>query len=115
MAQTGEIALWRAPTPRCQSPLLEIQQGFDPAEYPGLGLFFATYRPVADGFQVHYRNGLQEYNMLKVEFDRLLQLHVIFPDTFYPTGQSWYAPPAGLVDFNKAVEQSSAGKYYPQS
>jgi hypothetical protein len=84
MAQPGEIPLWRAPTQRCGDPLGEVQLGFAPADYPGKGLFFATHRPIAESFQFHYRNGLQELFMPQVEFERLVLNGVVVADMLYP-------------------------------
>ncbi len=114
MASPDEVTLWRAPATRCANPLQELQQGFEPADYPGMGLFFATEKFIAESFQQSYQNGLQEFHMPRDLFDRLVQLDVILPDTFYPVGQSWHVPPSGLHEFNVAVGQGTPGKYHPQ-
>ena len=98
----------------CSDPVRELRQGFDPADYPGVGLFVAAHRPIAESFQNCYQHGMQEFFMLQVEFDRLVQQHVIEPDPYYPVGQSWYVRPAGLAEFNTAMKQASAGHYLPQ-
>ena len=97
MPPTVEIPLWRAPAKRCSDPLREVQQGFDPADYPGKGLFIASVRSLAESFQFHYQNGLQEFFIAQAEFERLVQSQVILPDPIYPAGQSWHVPPSGLM------------------
>jgi hypothetical protein len=113
MAQPGEVTMWRAPTRLNPDPLGELQGGFDPANYPGPGLFFATYKPISESFQLHYGNGLQAFFMLETEFKRLVQKGVILPDTYYPSGQSWHVPAAGIPEFNAAMQGGSPGKVYP--
>jgi hypothetical protein len=114
MTQPGEITLWRAPTKRCLDPLGEVQNGFDPADYPGKGLYFAANKAIAEGFQYHYQNGLQEFFIPQVEFQRLLQQNVILPDELFPAGEAWHVPPSGLVEFSRAMKQGSPGRYYPE-
>jgi hypothetical protein len=114
MTLPGEIAMWRAPTRRCGDPLGEVQNGFAAADYPGNGLYFATFKPIADSFQFHYRNGLQEFFMPQIEFDALVLKSVIMPDKLYPDGQCWYVPPVGLAEFNACTQLGSPGHYYPQ-
>jgi hypothetical protein len=114
MASAGEVTLWRAPSPKCRDPQREIRDGFDPADYPGEGLFFASHRLVADAFLGYYLNGLQELHVDETLFAELVAQGVILPDGFYPAGQSWHVLPADIDAFNKAWQQASPAQYYAQ-
>lgn len=109
-----EVVLWRAPRPGCRYPEREVLGGYEPADYPGAGVFFARYKPIADSFRQCYQNGLQEIRMSLELFDMLVEQGVMEPDTYYPSGQSWHVPSARLPAFNRIVQQGKQNVYHRQ-
>ena len=103
------VDLFRAPSgSRPQSQILdELQNGFNSANYPGNGPYFATDKSIAEAFQGHYGNGLQQIRIPKAKYDELVAQGVIQPDGYYSSGSVHV--PANLLDaFNEALKQGPA-------
>ena len=110
------VSLWRAPTRQKSNPEQEVVDGFDLQEYPGAGVFFATFLPIAQDFQRCYENGLQEIRLPASVVQDLMDRGVLQPDVYYLEGQSWHVPQARLGEFNQAFRQSSgSGRYFLES
>ncbi len=102
----GDIVdLWKAPSSsRPQSQILdELENGFDPANYPGNGPYFATNRRTAEDFLRNYDNGLQQIRIPREQYDNLVRQSVIQPDPWLP-GDSIHVPPDLLERFNEALK-----------
>ncbi|MFY9253694.1 MAG: hypothetical protein WAO83_09580 [Fuerstiella sp.] len=103
------VDLFKAPSgSRPQSQILdELQNGFNSANYPGNGPYFATDKSIAEAFQGHYGNGLQQIRIPKAKYDELVAQGVIQPDGYYSSGSVHV--PANLLDaFNEALKQGPA-------
>ncbi len=107
------VTLWKAPANGRLGAAGEVTAGFDPAEYPGDGPYFATDKPIAEGFQQSYGNGLQEINISRGTFDELVHTGVIKMDGYYGAGRSWHVPADKLANFNDAVTQSATNRFHP--
>ncbi len=113
MPPGNEVTIWRAPSPHCRHPAREIIDGFDPADYPGNGLYLATDQLLAESFQPCHGNGLQEMFMPRDLFDDLIDRGIIQPDGYYAPGRSWHVLPADLAAFNAAIRQGTPNRYHP--
>ena len=107
------VTLWKAPGKGRTGAAGEVRAGFDPAEYPGDGPYFATDKSIAEGFQQSYGNGLQEINIPRSTFDELVQRGVIRMDGYYEPGRSWHVPADRLAEFNEAVKQGATNQFHP--
>jgi RHS repeat-associated protein len=108
-----ETTLFKAPQPG-RDPIPELTNGFDAAQYPGDGPYFATDQGVAQDFQRSYQNGMQQFTMPTEDFNNLFNNGVIQPDEYLPPGQSVHVPPEGLDQFNQAIQKGSPNTYAPE-
>jgi hypothetical protein len=110
MASLDKVALWKAPQPG-RDAAREICDGFDPKDYPGNGPYFTTVRTIAEEYLKVYQAGMQLVHLPRLSFDELTRKGVIVPDPFYPDGESYHVPPAGLVLFNAAMQQGDPNQF----
>jgi hypothetical protein len=115
MAASAEVVLWRAPSAACLDPGREMREGFDPAHYPGEGVYLASDKHLALDFQRCYRNGLQEMHLPTDAFEKLLEQGVIRPDGYYPPGQSWHVAQEQIPAFNEAMSHAPVARYSAES
>lgn len=115
MSDQETIILWRAPNRKCQDPAMELLEGFSPDNYPGPGLFLATFKAVAEEFSACYENGLQEIHLTGPVFQDLVNRGIIKPDCFFPKDQSWHVPEDQLVYFNEVLKLSIVARYIPRN
>ena len=108
------VKLWKAPSPSCLYPEKEVREGFDPVNYPGLGVFLATEKSVAEGFEKCYEKGLQEIPLSQAVFDTFVKQGILQADLYYPFGQAWHVPEDALEEFNEALKSAGLGQYHPQ-
>ena len=109
----AEVTLWRAPPSSCQDPGREVLAGYAAEDYPGDGLYVASDKQIAIAFAECYGNGLQEIHVPGALFQTLVEKGVVQVDGFYPAGQSWHVPPAGLIEFVEAIRRGTPGRYHP--
>ena len=106
------VTLWKAPSTSRTSAADEVVEGFAPDAYPGMGPFLSTKKGVAEKYQFHYQNGLQEFNIPHAEYDRLVEQGVIRVDALEDA--SLHVPAEGLDAFNQALRTGPPNTYYPQ-
>lgn len=106
------VTLWKAPVAGRLGVADELLNGFDKGQDPGMGPFFSTERAVAEKYQYHYRNGLQEINVPRPEFERLVGEGVIRRDGLEDA--SWHVPSAGLDDFNQVILSGPSNICHPE-
>src|SRR5947208_1261639 len=109
MPAPDEITLWKAPQPG-RDGAREVLVGYDPADYPGNGPYFALEQDLAEDWQAFYQNGLQEIHLARSVFDSLVNQGLIQSDA-YSQGRACHVLPAGLPAFNAAVRQATPSVY----
>jgi len=106
------VTLWKAPARGRTGVADEVVNGYDPKRYPDNGPYFSTTRSVAEEYQYHYQNGLQEINIPKNEYDDLLNREMINVDGYEV--DSVHVPPENLDEFNKAIQKGPPNVYHPE-
>ncbi len=100
---------------RSRDPAAEAVRGFLPGDYPGKGPFFGVGdagRDGAIGWANYWKNGLQEFPVLRTEYDGLLRRGIIQIDDL-ETFPSIRVAPEGLDDFNSMLLNGPANTYHP--
>lgn len=66
-------------------------------------LHFVNAREIAEGFKVHYQNGLYEIKLSQETFDDFVERGILVRDGYYDPGKSFYVPENRLEEFNNAI------------
>jgi len=104
--------LWKAPQRGRAGAQQEMIDGYSAKNYPGDGPFFSTDRSVAEGYQRHYENGLQEVKILQKKYDQMANDGTIQTDSLEKA--SVHVPESGLGRFNDALQQGPSNTYHSQ-
>ncbi|MGB1014606.1 MAG: RHS repeat-associated core domain-containing protein, partial [Nannocystaceae bacterium] len=103
------VTLYKAPAQGRSTAAKEVVEGFDAAQYPGMGPFFSTEKGVARGYQFHYQNGLQEFNLPRTDYDALVKQGAVRVDALEKA--SVHAPASLLESFNRALKKGPPNRY----
>jgi hypothetical protein len=107
------VTLWKAPAAGRTGVAEEVASGFSASRYPGLGPFFSETREGATIWQRIYGNGMQEINIPRPTYDKLVSDGVIARD-FYQA-DAVHVPASGLDAFNAAIKEGPPNVYYPEA